>query len=140
MKQLDEQRKEFIQDFYYKELGFCGCGSPENILYVLRELLNTIKRKTDRYKLEDYDNKIKEYSDLWRTEIKNNLNLQEENIANSYFSINEGVLQILLNILNNIDVLEHGFSINGSWLTEYGEELLTYLNELSDEDLSYILQ
>lgn len=127
--ELEEKRREFIHDFYYGKLNFCGCGSPSDTLYVVRNVLNLIADK-NKY---DYDN-------YWN-EFKSTLNLKDELIlgSGSNFYINEDVFQIVLNILNNSGVLEHGSSIGGSWLSKYGEELLSHLNSLSDEDLEWIL-
>lgn len=122
--ELEEKRREFIQDFYYEKLNFCGCGSPWDVLYTIKKTLNIISKKKE-FDYEDYWNKL-----------RNSLNMM---VDKNNFSVNEGVFQIILNILNNSDVLEHGGGIGGSWLTDYGRELLEHLNSLSDEDLEDIL-
>ena len=122
--ELEEKRRDFINDFYYEKLNFCGCGSPWDVLYTIKKILNVISQKKD-YDYEDYWNKF-----------RNSLNIM---IDKNNFSVNEGVFQIILNVLNNCDVLEHGSSIGGSWLTDYGKELLEHLNALSDDDLENIL-
>lgn len=137
--ELDEKRNEFIKDFYYDKLNFCGCGSPWDTLYTIRGFLNCIKKKTDRYELEDYNRNSNIYYDIYQEELKLCLNLQNEIESDDSYSINEGVYQILFNVLNNCDVLEHGSSIGGSWLTKYGNELLMHLNQLTIDDFSNVL-
>lgn len=141
MKQweLEEQRKKFINEFYFEKLNFCGCGSPCEVLYVIKNLLNVIKINKDRWKLPDYNKNSYKYYDLHQSEIIQCFNLKNDNTNDGEYSINEGVIQCFLNVLNNVDVLEHGSSIGGSWLTKYGEQLLEYLNELNDEELEWIL-
>lgn len=113
----EQKRSEFINDFYYEKLDFCGCGRPCDILYVIRNFLNAVKRKTDRWELPDYEKKHHEYYELSEKEIKESLNVKKD----------DGVIDVFYNVLNNCDVLEHGSSISGSWLTEYGLELLNHL-------------
>lgn len=36
---------------------------------------------------------------------------------------------LLVNLLNGIGLFEHGTSVNGSWLTEQGEQVLAFLEE-----------
>ena len=136
--ELEEKRREFISDFYYEKLNFCGCGSPWDTLYVIKNLLNILKVRSDRWDLEDYNARSHEYYELHQKELKECFNLKD-NVFHGQFSINDGVIQVFLNVLDNCDVLEHGGSIGGSWLTSYGEELLEHLNKLNDEELEYIL-
>lgn len=137
--ELEEQRRNFINDFYFEKLNFCGCGSPSDTLYVIKNLLNVIKIRTDRWDLPDYNKNRHEYYNLYKKEITDCFNLKDYNTNNNEYSINESVIQCFLNVLNNCDVLEHGGGIGGSWLTKYGKQLLEYLNELSDEELEWIL-
>lgn len=124
--ELEEKRRDFINEFYYEKLNFCGCGRPWDILYTIKCVLNTVKRKYDK----DYNCNY----ELYEKELKENLNLKENDLR-----ITDGVIQIVFNVLNNCDVLEHGGGIRGSWLTKYGEKLLEDLNALSDEELWKIL-
>ena len=137
--EYEEQRIEFIKDFYYKKLNCCGCGSPWNILYTIRLVLNTLNKRQNNWNKEDYNKNHSYYYNLYEKEIQLSLNLKDENEDLDDFSINEGVKEIVLNLLNNCEVLEHGSGIGGSWLTEYGKELLKYLNELTDDELEILI-
>lgn len=135
--ELEEKRTEFINDFYYDKLKFCGCGSPSDTLYVIKKVLNVIDVKIKRCeesKFWDSNN-----YDLYRNDITECLNLKDETIEDAQLSINEGVIQTFLYLLDSVGVLEHGGSVGGAWLSEYGETLLEHLNKLSDEELDYIL-
>ena len=133
--ELEEKRREFINEFYFEKLNFCGCGSPCEVLYVIKNLLNVIKARCDRWNLPD----CKTDYNLHKKEVTQCLNLKCDTSEAGEFSINEGVIQCFLNVLNNCGVLEHGSGIGGSWLTDYGKQLLEYLNELNNEELEWIL-
>lgn len=128
-----ENTQEFIQDFYYNKLEFCGCGSPSDILYVIKNILNVIEKK-----LKDCDAKIDNRYEVYQENLKNSLNQKDDSMEEE-FSTNEGIVQIIYNVLTNVDVLEHGSSIGGSWLTDYGKELLKHLNSCNDDELEDIL-
>lgn len=122
-----EKATKLIQDVYYDELNFCGCGSPSDTLYVIKNVLRVHKNKLDRC-----NKKVDEYYDLYKHEFQKALNLNDEYCENDFY-INEGVYQIVLNVLNNANLMEHGSSIGGSWLTKKGEEFLEALELMEDE-------
>ena len=33
---------EFVKNFYYEDLGFCGCGNPASILCTIKDFLNVV--------------------------------------------------------------------------------------------------
>ncbi|MBO3356197.1 hypothetical protein [Clostridium perfringens] len=125
-----EDRIEFIKEFYYERLKFCGCGIPSNTLFIIRDILRVIKKRTDQYDTKDIVKCFKEYN----KHIQEILNLKGEDKSRTH-KINEGIKDIMYNILNNVEVLEHGSFIGCSWLTNYGEILLECLNSLSDDEL-----
>lgn len=127
-----EKATKLIQDVYYDELNFCGCGSPSDTLYVIKNVLRVHKNKLDRFDYADYNEKVDEYHDLYKQEFQKALNLKDEDCENGFY-VNEGVYQIMLNVLNNANLMEHGFSIGGSWLTREGEEFLEALELMEDE-------
>ena len=49
-------------------------------------------------------------------------------------------LQFILNVLENVDVINHRGSICNGWLTSYGKELLSNLNKLTEEDMESALE
>lgn len=128
-----ENTEEFIQEFYYNKLEFCGCGSPSDILYVIRNILNVIDKRWIDCKAE-CDNWYK----IYQENLKNSLNQKDDDMEED-FSTNDGVVQIIYNALTNVDVLEHGSSISCSWITNYGKQLLQHLNSCSDDELEYVL-
>ncbi|MFR2887914.1 MAG: hypothetical protein ACLTDM_06960 [Clostridium butyricum] len=127
-----EKATKLIQDVYYDELNFCGCGSPSDTLYVIKNVLKTHKNRHDRFDYADYSEKVNEYYDLYKHEFQKALNLNDEYCENDFYT-NEGVYQIVLNVLNNANLMEHGSSIGGSWLTKKGEEFLEALELMEDE-------
>ena len=115
---------EFVKNFYYEDLGFCGCGNPASILCVIKDFLNVI----DAYS----ENKINYKEKERRLSLAL---LCDEAYGIEEVKVNWGTEQIILNVLNNCDVLEHGSGIGSSWLTLYGEEVLEHLNNLNYKDL-----
>lgn len=137
--EYEEKRREFINDFYYEVLKFCGCGNPEDILFVIKNVLNATDRKWQKIESDDYNLKHSQYYNESIIDMEDSLNLRHDDDSSECFSVNTGVKDIILNLLDKAEVLDHGGSIGGVWITPYGEKLLNYLNELSDEELEYIL-
>jgi hypothetical protein len=129
-----------LYDFYFNKLKFCGCGSPEDTLLYIKKLLNLIKRKMDR----PYDESKKERDNAYWQYQKDLLFIGgftpffNENNKIEPNDIQNGVIQFILYYLDEVEVLEHGGSIGGAWLTEYGEKILECLNAC--DDLSYIIE
>ena len=115
---------EFVKNFYYEDLGFCGCGNPASILCTIKDFLNVI----DAYFKDKIDYKEKERR--LSLALLNDGDYEIEEIK-----VKRGAELIILNVLNNCDVLEHGSGIGSSWLTLYGEEVLEHLNNLNYKDL-----
>ena len=115
---------EFVKNFYYEDLGFCGCGNPASILCTIKDFLNVI----DAYSKDKIDYKEKER----RLSLAL---LNDEDYEIEEIKVKRGAELIILNVLNNCDVLEHGSGIGSSWLTLYGEEVLEHLNNLNYKDL-----
>ena len=115
---------KFVKNFYYEDLGFCGCGNPASILCTIKDFLNVI----DAYFKDKIDYKEKERR--LSLALLNDGDYEIEEIK-----VKRGAELIILNVLNNCDVLEHGSGIGSSWLTLYGEEVLEHLNNLNYKDL-----
>lgn len=136
--EIEEKNRKIIQDFYYNKLNFCACGSPSDILYVIKNVLNVIDVKWKEMKRDTKNEYLEKICETYRDDLKRTLNQKDENYEDD-FSINDGVEQIIYNILNEIDVLEHGSSISVSWLTGYGKEVLNALNSINGDDLDNVL-
>ena len=52
--------KEFVRDFYYNKLKFCGCGLLADILSLINDVLNII----DTAKSRDYEENKKLYKNV----------------------------------------------------------------------------
>ncbi|MGM7720586.1 hypothetical protein [uncultured Metabacillus sp.] len=117
--------KERLNDFYYEKLKFCGCGNPGDTLKLIKELLNAINDKyVNEVPYEVHQNRI---HSLFEFEDKSKPKLKFTDIQN-------GIIQFVMYQLDLIEVLEHGGSIGGSWLTSYGKQIMEYLNECEDID------
>lgn len=103
---------ELIDFFSYEIVNMCGCGIPEDTYETIRRLLNI--------RLEWQENKLK-YKDV-QQRYKEELKLDTSD------DIYYGVLQFMLYMLDSCEIVEHGSSIGGCWLTELGKMYLTVLN------------
>ncbi len=87
-------------------LGICGCGNSKDTYKALRDVL---KAQDDfREDLITYEEKEKRFNELgtW------------------------GIVQFVLYILDKYELLSHGSSIGGAFLTELGKKYLYVLNRL----------
>jgi hypothetical protein len=89
---LDENAAQHACLLFYGELGMCGCGNPEDAYRLIRDILDL----TPFYE-----------GDNWQ-------------------KVNEligspTVVHIVVSMLNNADLIEHGTIIDGSWLTKKGK-------------------
>lgn len=82
------------KDFLGSYFGFCGCGDPDAAMELLRDVLRLLKGH------EWYSEKMKALLP------------------------SEGLNYLVLYMLNNNGLTEHGTSVNCSWLTDKGEEIL----------------
>lgn len=89
----DEKREQRV-DAAMDELGFCGCGSPEEVLSLLLDALEWCGAP----------NKAK--------------------LNRSVEPLNERGLMLALYVADDRDLIEHGGSVIGGWLTEKGRAFL----------------
>jgi len=83
-------------------VGFCGCGSPEDAAKFLMECLETHEKPEDH----DYD-KDKEF---W----------SKHGSGGEYF---------IRYALDRSGLTEHGGSVGGAWLTDFGNHVLELLRK-----------
>lgn len=84
------------------EMDFCYCNIPEEGLKELKNILNLMPLYKD-----------------------NNLKKLEKIIPN------EGIKHLLLSYLSSYNLIEHGGTLRGSWLTDLGEETRDCLNSIN---------
>ncbi|MFF8589963.1 hypothetical protein ACF061_00745 [Streptomyces sp. NPDC015220] len=82
---------DHLYRIFYEDLGICGCGNPEDVYVLVRDLLALCPL---------YEN------DGWR--------LAEALTGGG------AAQQIALSLLDTAELTEHGSTINGSWLTTKG--------------------
>lgn len=102
-----------LMDFFsYEIVDMCGCGVPEDTYEVIRRILN-IRQSWSEEGIK-YDELQSKY--------------EKELHLNTKDSLHYGVLQFVLYMLDSKEIIEHGSSIGGCWLTEWGKMYLTVLN------------
>ena len=94
-----------LQHLFTDEMHICGCGRPEAVAILVRDILRC--------------------APFYEEENQKSL----EALLPS-----DGIFYAVLALLDEADLIEHGGSIGGSWLTPKGEEALGSLNELSQLD------
>lgn len=83
---------------YYAQAKLCGCGDPEGVYRFMMDILST-----------DRDNSnILDFAEI-ESIIKNNTDI---------------AAQFILHCMGNMDLIEHGGSVRGSWKTPRGEQFI----------------
>ena len=103
---------ELMDFFSYEIMDMCGCGCPELTYELIRRVLNI--------RADKHNDKIT-YEETTRR-YKDDLDLDDSNDNQS------GALQFILYMLDSKEIVEHGSSIGGCWLTKLGDMYLTVLN------------
>lgn len=123
---LREIASKIILNLQLVKMGFCDCGNSKGVSFMIRDILRAIENRTNNYDTMD----TKKAYELFYKELEKNLGFNKDSIA----------FEFILHILNSVDVLEHGSSIKGSWLTDYGREVLCAFNIVGDNilDVEYL--
>lgn len=95
------------QVFHYAVLGMCGCGDPEGAYNFLLNILKLADRRAY------YASRC---SKEW-------VALERETTA-AIACDPEMAAHVLLHFLTDRNVLEHGGSVGGSWLTDLGAQIV----------------
>jgi hypothetical protein len=98
-------------------LGFCGCGMPEEALKWLRGCLADIEHRTE-------------------VEWKQSPPVYQGRIYARMEPLPRGVEYLLWYWMDKLELIEHGGSVGGSWLTERGKHLLRRLEKIDLDDES----
>ncbi len=104
----------------------CGCGSPETSVRFVYDILKTIDtRWKQSHPLSIFHASDRPALDaIWK----------EHRGAMKALLPTEGIEYFVLYVLTEWDLLEHGGSVGGSWLTDKGKDVLAALeSETSDE-------
>jgi hypothetical protein len=87
--------------YHYAVLGLCGCGNPEEAYNFCREALSACDRRGGGEWTSAQD-------------AVRDLILRDPDVA----------AHAILHLLDNLQLIEHGGSIGGSWLTPRGERIV----------------
>ena len=139
MNGLTLEEAKQVHDFYFEKLKFCGCGRPEDTLLFIKNLLVIIDEKWKQEKT--MDNHHERYT-MFQNKLREVFEFENKQEDNTHFSdTQEGIIQFVLYYLNEVDILEHGGSVGGSWLSEEGKNVLQILNKITEWgelDLSFL--
>lgn len=102
---------EDARKIIFEEIGFCGCGNPEDALDLVRESLVLMSSDKDT-------------GDPWGK--LHSLLLRDEQ---------QGLFHMFLYGLERADLIEHGSSIACSWTTPKGDLFLQFLLENTSEQI-----
>ncbi|MGR9130754.1 hypothetical protein ACU8NX_18560 [Rhizobium leguminosarum] len=90
------------QAMYFDQLGFCGCGSPEEVHKFVCDCLGAFDREKQEPEWHDAIELIKE-----------TVTNDPENAA--YF---------IAYVLDTLNLTEHGGTVGGAWLSDRGKQFL----------------
>jgi hypothetical protein len=97
--------------FYFEYLGWCACGNPEEALIFMQEVLALLNAR--------------HIDGGWKAIHKALL----EKLGSE---LQPGLYWSYLYMLDAAGLIEHGFNISGSWLTEQGQTVLAMLEAHDD--------
>ncbi len=104
-KQIKFKNNEELRDWFFENM-LCGCGCPDECVDLLHKALKGYKARTDsEWEDKSIENIVPVYG-------------KQDNLFAWWF----------LYTLSNLEIIEHGCSVRGCWLTEFGEELLRALD------------
>lgn len=86
---------EMVDRIYYEALGFCGCGSPEWTCDYILTMLMMFHRSNGTMEIL-----------FGRDSVSNEMTEEQ--------------LDFILKWLDSVHLTDHGSSVYGSWLTDYG--------------------
>ena len=98
-------------------LKWCGCGSPESALIYLRDTLADIQHRSE-------------------VEWKQNPPIYAGKLSARMAALPDGLQYIYWYWIDNMELIEHGGSVGGSWLTERGRQFLARLQAMNIEELA----
>lgn len=91
---------------HYEELGMCGCGNPDDVKKMVKELL------------------IAQSIEDWQTRYDRRNEILLKSVENG------AVLEFILNSLdNNSELMAHGGYIGNGWVTEKGNHFIYLLEK-----------
>lgn len=92
---------------HYALLKLCGCGTPEAAFNFCRDALSLFDRRGchDKPPTKDWIN-------------------AEDALRDLIAKRPEDAAHVLAHLLTNLDLLEHGGGVGGSWLTKDGERVV----------------
>jgi hypothetical protein len=101
------------------DLRFCGCGDPESVYDLVRDLLGLFERKSEEL------GKIEPGASTW-SGAYDEVQAISQQIADRIGG-GDGVYYAVLYLIDGAGLLEHGTSIRTSWLTAKGKHYLSLM-------------
>lgn len=101
-----------MDEFWYHDLGLCGCNCPEDTKKAIRKYLHI--RKDFHDKELTYEGVVRRY----RTDLG----------IDEHSQVQHGVLQFMMYVLDKEGYTDHGGSVGGCWLTKKGEMFMDVLD------------
>lgn len=111
----------------------CGCGQPEEAVRFLRDVLQTYaerRKATDILDLGIFDQGSPTRQQAWERHAE----------ALAALLPSPGIRFFVLYILSDWGLLEHGGSVDGSWLTDKGGGVLEALNHEREDSFEKLCE
>lgn len=105
-KELPELTPINLKAYFYNNFGACGCSELDEMLATVTSLL------------------------AWHDEP-----MEKRPRYNELYDGNTGIFYLLAGLLDNLGLVEHGYSIRNPWLTVEGMDLLEALRKTSYEEI-----
>ncbi len=92
---------------HYAVLHLCGCGQPEEAFNLCRDVLDCFDRREARKGGDEWIDAEAAVTEIIKTRP-------------------EITAHVISHLLTHFDLLEHGSSVGGSWLTTRGERVVDH--------------
>lgn len=123
---MNKECLQQISNWWYRELNFCGCGRPNDVLIYIAEYLRALSTTYDGREDPDWAE---------RHDILDALLLSPKSEGAKHRSVYDYAPQLFLAYwLDSKGYTEHGGGVGGAWVTDEGRDLLGLLDGITEDD------
>lgn len=121
MERLEAIR--LLSILYRHDLKFCGCGMPEEVMLLIKDILEVYEHEVIRNVC--YEIESDPLNDIYKKLI-DICNLKDDS------SRSRATIETILGFLVNVQLLDHGVTAINCWLTDFGRLMLQAFRVVPD--------
>lgn len=123
---------EHLSQLFFTDMKFCGCGDPDSVYGLIRDLLTLFQERSEAWERER-----QEHPPFGRMTGSDEAKAAWEKIKDRIGG-GDGVYYAVLYWLDGSGMIEHGGSVGGSWLTAKGKHYLSLLRVHCMDDVDEV--